>query len=196
MHKPQNEAYESQLHLDAMLYVLEDPALDRDAFEAQLEDNCQLAEILSNAVAMQQLSRSVSWVDRPTLPALRPSSASISDRVLRMIATFSALAAAVLIAVFIGSTAFQNRNPGSTEFGSNVVLAWGDMQSEHLALQLGRDLTEFDLEGNLSVASLTMPNSGGTNSSVEGDVPEWLVLATSDSLELGFDLREGKGLLQ
>ncbi len=46
-----NPKNHSELYLNAILYVLEDPLLDRNAFEAMLaKDNGQLAELLSSAV--------------------------------------------------------------------------------------------------------------------------------------------------
>ena len=44
------DAIESQMHLEAMLYLLDDSALDRDAFEARLSNDFQLGEILAKAV--------------------------------------------------------------------------------------------------------------------------------------------------
>lgn len=46
-----NPKNHSELYLNAILYVLEDPSLDRNAFEEMLaKDNGQLAELLSSAV--------------------------------------------------------------------------------------------------------------------------------------------------
>jgi hypothetical protein len=56
VNQPQEE---SKLHLEAMLYVLEDPALDRVAFEARLSEDVRLGEILADAVELFQSMRSV-----------------------------------------------------------------------------------------------------------------------------------------
>ncbi len=198
MANKKTEIDESQLHLDAMLYVLEDPTLDRRAFEARLEDNSQLAEILADAVAFCLLTSNVTWDQHSTLlqPAIAPT-ALITYPVLgwRWVGTLSTLAASFLIVVFLCWQAFQHKNPGSPEFAytnaetvslNNVVLAWGDMQSEHSPFQSGRELVDFESESSLAIL----------DSVGERDVPEWLVLATSDTLNHGLELSDGEGLLQ
>lgn len=196
---PKRETNESQMHLDAMLYVLEDPALDREAYEASLEDNSQLAEILADAVAVCQLTQSVTSWEKYSIPSAVWATPTASNthpvRGWRFVGSIWALAASILIAGFLVWQVFNHKYSGSSEIANlnaeslsldNLVLAWGDMQSDRPSFQQGREQVEIESE-----SSLVMTDPVG-----ERDVPEWIVLATSDMLDGGLETRDGKGLLQ
>jgi hypothetical protein len=197
MSNPKNTFDESQWHLDAMLYVLNDPALDRAEFEKRLEGDDRLAEILVESVAFYQATQNIEFGQPspriPTVSQLTMESDRSVNRVWKF-ATATALAASLLIAAFLSWKAIFPRNIGSYDLAQasseaslrNVVLAWGDMQSDLPTLIQSRESTEFESES--SIASL--------DASGEGDVPDWLVLATTDSLDGGIEVRDGKGLLQ
>jgi len=207
MLNPKYEVDESQLHLEAMLYVLEDPALDREAFEARLEDNSQLAEILAEAVAIYHVTRNVLSREPHLTPtvalSLARSATLLSPRLLttspnrggRLVATFATLAASLLVAAILAMQSFQHGNSDAIKLAyanadaaslTKVVLAWGDMQSDLPAFQQVRELLEVESEYNWA-----MVDPMG-----ESDVPDWLVLATSDNPDSGLELRDGRGLLQ
>ncbi|MDZ4851970.1 MAG: hypothetical protein SGI77_22005 [Pirellulaceae bacterium] len=56
---------ESEMHLEAMLYLLDDPALDRTAFEARLADDVQLCAILADAVEMHSALKALAFASIP-----------------------------------------------------------------------------------------------------------------------------------
>ena len=207
MQNTKSQFDESQLHLDAMLYVLDDPTLDRAAFEARLEGDCRLAEILAEAVAMFELTREISWRENSSsAPSTTdPHNASLPESSLpesslpessryessrydwRSVAAFFVLAASFLISV-VGWNTFKREPPGvaSLDDLDNVVLAWGELQSELADYQPIRNAGEYDPETTLAFLDAVD----------EDGVPEWLVLATSDRLDGGLDSKERRGLLQ
>ena len=189
MLSPIDEHAESKMHLDAMLYILEDPSLDRKSFEEQLAENCELAEILAEAVATYHAARCVSmrkeFSGECTESNTTTTQPHFDNRSNRLVSMLSTLAASLALVSYLGFQAFQSRDADVLSL-NNVVLAWSEMQSEPPRLQQSRELVEFDSEGTLAVAD--------TMSDV--DVPDWMVLATADSFESEFNFLESRGLLQ
>ena len=105
----------------------------------------------------------------------------------RSVAAFFVLAASFLISV-VGWNTFKREPPGvaSLDDLDNVVLAWGELQSELADYQPIRNAGEYDPETTLAFLDAVD----------EDGVPEWLVLATSDRLDGGLDSKERRGLLQ
>ncbi len=189
---------DSQSHLEAMLYVLQDPALDRTAFEARLEEDCRLGEILAEAVALFEMTQKMdSWQpgsaaspnatfqSSDPAPSLVPAEPPASTRSgWRWVASLCAIAATLLV-VLARWDGFPSRDADAAST-QDVVLAWGAMQTDRIHIAMDRESVEWESEWNL--ASL--------DSVEEPDVPEWIVLATSDRLDRGLDARDGKGMLQ
>ena len=61
MENVETKFIESQLHLEAMLYLLDDAALDREAFEARLANDPRLGEILAQSVTVFQSLESINF---------------------------------------------------------------------------------------------------------------------------------------
>lgn len=183
----QSKPDESQLHLEALLYLLGDPVLDRQAFEERLADDSRLGEILSEAVSVYQWTQGVStWrmlpASGPTLSA-QPTMA-LPRGVWR---TYATLAASLLIIGLLGWQTIPWMRSTSTEIAllNSVVWAWGELQTEESDSQFVRDSSGSDVETAIASQDLTL----------ESDVPEWLVLATADRLD-GHELSDGKALIQ
>jgi len=194
---------ESELHLEAMLYVLEDPSLDREAFEARLADDARLAEILTEAVEMLHSIRprngdSIMPVSFD-IPSIRtfadsPSRSEISGSMPSSWLGLASLAASILLVGFLGWKSFQAMSPsierdtdgssvngsvsktaGDTESFKNVVWAWGEVGTGHHDESLTQFVSFVDNELALAACE----------SVCESDVPEWLVMATAAILEQG-----------
>lgn len=181
---------ESQLHLDAMLFLLDDPALDRKLFEDRLLDNPQLGEILADAVGVLHELRSFEF-ERATVPAVQEARpASHNQSVIRQMLFVPAVAAAVLIACYVGWQSIEiaktNQSSSPLVTGVNgVVLAWGELQSENDLFDSAHENFESDFVAPVSV----------TDSFAESDVPDWLVLAATNTSD-GHDIEEDKVFLQ
>ncbi len=192
MKKKAPDSNESQMHLEAMLYLLEDPALDRIAFEARLVEDARLNEVLANAVDTFLRLQSAEFESFPVGIVdvdRRVSSDSGAHRWL----FFPALAASLFLACFVCWQAFvwmqaissNNASLASSMSVNSVVLAWGDLQTDRDDSGLVQEASSSDLNASLSFA----------DSFVEADVPDWLVLAaveTTDNNNSG----DGKVFLQ
>jgi len=204
------DAIESQMHLEAMLYLLDDSALDRDAFEARLSNDFQLGEILAKAVGTfhnlrsSDLERLAVWptsmsyrgfdfqnprrergiADGPSPPAAAPIKNSFRTGLF-----VPTVAASLFFACFLGWQAFLMTQTGkiNSQLSSlnNVVLAWGDLQSEREDLSLTQESSDSEFAPALSLA----------DSFVESEVPDWLVLAATKALDEN-DSGDGKVFFQ
>ena len=177
-------------NLEAMLYLLEDPALDRDAFEARLADDARLGEILAQAVTTFQSLWSARFeseqVAQFSPQSSLPQIVSSQSRIVAQWQFVSVLAASLLLAGFVGWQMLFSMRSGSTENGSNhVVLAWGDIQSAALDMQGDHDVSDIELENTFAMTDLHG----------EIDVPEWLVMAATDTVE-GYDSDNGRAIVQ
>lgn len=180
----ETESNESQMHLDAMLYLLSDPALDRDAFESRLANDTQLAEILAEAVSVFHSLRTFEFEAEKQVTA-RTAHASMSS--YRKWQSIAVIAASLLFAGFIGWQTIQSIHTHSNEIAlNNVVWAWGELQTDYSDSQLSRDVGDSDFENTFAILEPTS----------ESDVPEWLVLATAANVEGGDEPVEGKAFIQ
>ncbi len=184
MQNLETESNESQMHLDAMLYLLDDPALNRDAFEARLANDTQLAEILAEAVSVFQSLQTVEFELENQVMA-RTACASVYS--YRKWQSMPVIAASLLIIGFIGWQSIQSIRSHSKEVALNsVVWAWGELQTDNSDSQLSRDFGDSDFENNLAMLEPTG----------DSDIPEWLVLATAANVEGIVDLEDGKAFIQ
>jgi len=200
---------ESELHLESLLYLLNDPALDREAFEARLAVDAQLGEILAETVLTYQSLQSIdshamvclaskagtdSMVKVTTTNSVRPISVEIGHARLRLI--LGTLAASLLIVGFLGWQAVYSPALRSVEIARASKM---DSQSPNGSAALNSEAGTFsnvawawgDLRtddrndhqlrhaGFTDIESLLAMNEPFSDS----DVPEWLVLATATVLE-------------
>ncbi len=180
----ETESNESQMHLDAMLYLLDDPALNRVAFEARLANDSQLAEILSEAVSVFQSMQTVAFESEKQVMA-RTVQASVYSYIKWQ--SIPAIAASLLIIVFLGWQTIHSMRSQSKEIALNsVVWAWGELQTDNADSQPSRDVSESDFENTFAMLEPTS----------DIDVPEWLVLATAANVEGIVDLEDGKAFIQ
>ena len=189
MNKIAPDSDESQMHLEAMLYLLDDPTLDRNAFEARLLNDPQLSEILADSVdafhglrSSRFASTSVSVIQVPRRPSI--------ELIRRQRLFFPALAASLLLACFVGWRAIDliqtaNSNSASSVSLGSVVLAWGDLQLESEDAVSIQETIDGDLASS--------PND--SDSLAETEVPDWLVLAAADISD-SKDSGDGKVFLQ
>jgi hypothetical protein len=212
---------ESQRHFEAMLYVLEDPSLDRAAFEARLLDDDRLCEILAEAVELYQLARRSN--DDAFVPVYLDTASmrTYTDRPTRSIGYevtssswlgLAVLAGSILMVGYLGWKSFEvfsptsnsvdseiamvnqrpPRTPASADSFNKVVWAWGEVGTGHHEELLTQCIGQFDSEVALASSDLVG----------ESDVPEWLVMATKaipqeeDEIDSPFEDIDSRTLLQ
>lgn len=189
MNNTDPDSDESQMRLEAMLYLLDDPAIDRNAFEARLLSDPKLSEILSDSVEVFHGLRSSNFASASETVMQEPRRPSIeSIRHQRLF--FLALAASLLLACFVGWRAIgliqtANSNSASSVSLGSVVLAWGDLQLESDDAVSIQEAIDGDLASS----------SNATDSLAETEVPDWLVLAATDISD-SKDSGDGKVFLQ
>jgi hypothetical protein len=177
MNAKEPDSSESQMHLESMLYLLDDPALDRGAFEARLIDDAQLSEILASAVVSFHVLKSCepeqhavrpAPVSRPAMPILRS---------IRYGLFVPAVAASLCIGCFLGWQIFESFQTGKTHSQlsaslNSVVLAWGDLQADSNDSNV-QETSDREFTSALS----------GTDLLMESEVPDWLVLAATETID-------------
>ena len=192
MENVETKFIESQLHLEAMLYLLDDAALDREAFEARLANDPRLGEILAQSVTVFQSLESINFDSQTIVRATH-----VSRRAYRSWMSLATIAASLLLVSFLGWQTLHSIRSGSTEIAAsstengfliNVVWAWGELKADDPDAQLLRDVGDGDGEFENTLAML--------DPFTEREVPEWLVLATTDVLEDGRDLKDAKAFIQ
>ena len=190
MENVETKFIESQLHLEAMLYLLDDAALDREAFEARLANDPRLGEILAQSVTVFQSLESINFDSQTIVRATH-----VSRRAYRSWMSLATIAASLLLVSFLGRQTLHSIRSGSTEIAAsstengsliNVVWAWGELKADDPDAQLLRDVGDGEFENTLAML----------DPFTEREVPDWLVLATTDVLEDGMDLKDAKAFIQ
>jgi len=202
----ENTSDNSNLHLEAMLYLLEDPSLDRDAFEVRLENDSQLAEILSESVTtFQSLESLKSFTQHPVqhIPAPCNHRTNHHNRHPSW-SLATSIAASIGFVGFLSWMIFKTNRIQPIELASlpqnsvalrNVVSAWSDLQldSESTLGTNGDPLNDSLNDPTYSEEELALVTQEPFS---QKDVPEWLVMATAASLENSIDANDSKVLLQ
>ncbi|MEQ1824901.1 MAG: hypothetical protein ABL921_03115 [Pirellula sp.] len=153
--------------LDVMLYVLNDPALDRDSFELKLADNPELCEQVAQGVALLAGVRAHTAISHPTISSVVPRPLHPVD--WRWIAS---LAASLTIVVGWSWISWTNRSQQVSY--TSMVDAWSYFHRES---QEPTDLiSETSFQG-VELAYAEIPTSSDGNEQ-EDDFPEWLIAAT------------------
>jgi anti-sigma-K factor RskA len=209
MNTPLNSGDDSQLHWETMRYLLEDPALDCNEFEARLANDHQLAEVLAESVATFQLlkslgseaAKSASIRANPVVTLDRALQASESSRPQgshRNWNLIACIAASISFIGFLSWMIFETNRIAPIEHElliqnpvaiKNIVSAWSELQLDD------ESNTNADLivDSSYSEEDLTLV---AHDTFSEKDVPEWLVMATVDSLENNIEANDTKVLLQ
>ncbi len=180
------------MQLEAMLYLLDDPALDRNAFEARLANNSQLAETLAESVCVFHSLQSVQFDSQSQSVGRLAHSSVYSHRRLQSILV---IAASLLLVGFLGWQTLVSIRSRQSEVASSstenvsltsVVWAWGELRADEPEAQPVRDTGDFEYDHSLAMLDPFMVR----------DVPEWLVMATTEILEGDNDQRDAKVLIQ
>jgi hypothetical protein len=201
-----NKQNSSELYLKAVLYLLEDPALDRNAFEELLAaDDGQLAELLSSAVYdLKLLKQSQSCFAglgdqvREPVQLTSQNNTYFSSRM----AWLSTIVASCVVVGFVGWQFVQNR---SVERVAQTSIRYPDFPSDDSLVPIDalniaerssmvQAWTEFRVVDDADAASSNGLISDPDcilclhrDAPTELDVPEWLVQAASalglDSIE-------------
>jgi len=158
-----------------MLYLLDDPSLDRSAFELQLVDDSELGEIVAESVSRLQAMRAMKPADWPRisppeksmLPVRLPTSANTTRLDWRLCL---ALAATLLLAPWVNWSAL--RVP--LEKAPQIAMVWSDLRAEEAShMQRQPPFTE-DAEVDL----------GSTRDAFEeSELPDWMVLVASVGID-------------
>jgi hypothetical protein len=151
----------AEIPLDAILYALNDPALDRLAFEQRLENEPELCEQIANAVGLIEEIRGVERSTWSTAANRLP--ARDSNRNMPSGYVFIAALAASIVVLLGLSWLGRSWETSHANSASSMVLAWTDLQSEIS--------DSFDPMSDLLRDVM--------DSDVETDLPEWLIMATS-----------------
>ena len=182
---------DSQMQLEAMLYLLDDPALDRNAFEARLVNDSQLAETLAETVRVFHSLQSVQFSHLQSVSRLGHSSVYSHRRWQSILV----IAASLLLVGFLGWQTLVSIRSRQSEVASSstenvslnsVVWAWGELRADEPEAQPVRDTGDFEYDHSLAMLDPFMVR----------DVPEWLVMATTDILEGDNDQKDAKVLIQ
>ena len=174
-----------QRDLEAMLYVLRDPAIDCDAFEDRMNDDPLLAEAVSNAVSLVFAIKNQSEVNAEcqsmTKPTLAKPTASVAmpkfsfDPAWMALATISAV-----ISLFLLNLDYSSKD-GSAEPMFEVATAWTDLQSTKIEQPSSDPKNEDSLASHSDFDDSLL---GLESKSLDNDLPDWILLAAiaSDSM--------------
>lgn len=176
---PSSNRLDSDLEMQAMLYALGDPSLDRDAFESLMESNVEAMEALSHAVWMIQGVKSSesthaasSIVDTTPPFVLRPSWNQFA-----WIASALAIAACLVVFFSLGAPLADSDTPSEW---SEIASAWSDVQTFDLRGSDPLSPREFATNtldsDDFTLASITYPDDELPDLD---DIPNWLITAAS-----------------
>lgn len=175
----------AQRNLEAMLYVLRDPAIDYKAFEDRMIDDPLLAEAVSHAVSLVFSIKNQSEVNVEcqslTKPTLATPTASIAMPKFSFNPAWMALATiSAVISLFLLNLDYSSKD-GLAEPMFEVATAWTDLQSTTTEQQ------PSELKNETSLASHSDWDDsllGSEPKSLDNDLPDWMLLAAiaSDSM--------------
>lgn len=154
--------------LEAMLYVLNDPFLDRDEYEQRLASDPLLGESVAEAVGLLQDIKAVSASHtKPVVTVAVPLSAQRAPVVFWQWSI--SIAASIAMIAYVGwqSFVFERNNHNQL---ANVVNAWSDLhQLDGLDNVEDAKLRSVGLESELMLEA---------DEVLDEDVPDWLISAT------------------
>lgn len=154
--------------LEAMLYVLNDPFLDRDEYEQRLASDPLLGESVAEAVGLLQDIKAVSASHtKPVVTVTVPLSAQRAPVAFWQWSI--SIAASIAMIAYVGwqSFVFERNNHNQL---ANVVNAWSDLhQLDGLDNVEDAKLRSVGLESELMLEA---------DEVLDEDVPDWLISAT------------------
>lgn len=177
---------DSDMGLEAMLYVLCDVSIDRDAFEAKLENDPALAEAVAEAVAIVQGLKQAAVSSNTSIVATPRFEDSIV-RSKQMPVLAKGLVAIVSIAAVFCVIFFRWQRDtiiASAESLPEIAAAWIDLNEANADLMDGstsRFESNGDAESDTDSAGLGAERN---QLAVADDMPDWMLLAVigTDSL--------------
>jgi hypothetical protein len=176
---PSSNRLNSDLEMQAMLYALGDPSLDREAFEFLMDSSSEAMEAVSRAVWMIQGVKSSQ--STPIAPLVVATTSVNVHRPTwnQVVWIASALAmAASLVAFFSLREPLSDSDSGSE--WSAIASAWSDVQTSDLKgfdPLAPRELATSTLDSeDFTLASTTYPDDELPDSD---DIPNWLITAAS-----------------
>jgi hypothetical protein len=185
MNQPIPDNNSDKRDLEAMLYVLRDPAIDCETFEARMIDEPLLAEAVSHAVSLVFAIKNQNEVnvERQSLtkPTLATPTASVAmpkfsfDPAWMALATISAL-----ISLFLLNLDYTSKD-SSLEPMVEVATAWTDLQSTKMEQPSSDTKNETSLTSHFDLDDSSL---GLETKSLDNDLPDWILLAAiaSDSM--------------
>ncbi len=154
--------------LEAMLYVLNDPALDRDEYEQRLANDPVLGESVAEAVGLLQDIKAVSGSH--TKPMVTTAISASAQRTPVAFWSWSiSIAASIALIACVGWRFFVFEQNAHNQL-ANVVNAWSDLQQLD-----GHDNAEDVKLRSVGLESELPP---GTEEFLNDDVPDWLISAS------------------
>ena len=177
---------DSDMGLEAMLYVLCDESIDRDAFEAKLENDPALAEAVAEAVAIAQGLKQVA-VSSSASMATKPRFEDSVVRPRQMPFLAKGLVAILSIAAAFCVIFFRWQRDtviASAESMPEIAAAWIDLSEANTDLMdpsISRFESDGDTESDTDSAGLGAEQK---QLAVADDMPDWMLLAVigTDSL--------------
>ncbi len=183
----------SQLDWDAYRYVLDDPSLDRAAFEARMLDDVELALAVAQAVAHVDQLRAASFSAAPVssvaTPAVASTRSSASGPAGWRLSSLAALAAGLLLAIGLLNFVLDQR-PGASAVAlsgtgqSQVVEHWLALQRAEL-VDVSTNLVDMSINFDVGPDDMIVPDSAdavATESSTDSD---WLMDAAREFYSQG-----------
>lgn len=160
----------SQHLLEAMLYVLNDPFLDRDEYEQRLASDPLLGESVAEAVGLLQDIKAVSVShNKPVVTVAVSSSASAQRTPVAFWQWSIAIAASIAMIAYVGWQFFVFERNNHNQLAS-VVNAWSDLhQLDGLDNFEDAKLRSVGFESELMLEAEEV---------LDEDVPDWLISAT------------------
>jgi len=165
--------------LEAMLYVLCDESIDRNAFEAKLENDPALAEAVAESVSIVQglkqaaMSSNASMATKPRFEDRVVRSRQISFLAKGLVAMVS-IAAAFCVIFFRWQ---RDTVIASAESIPEIAAAWIDLNETNTDLMDGSILRfESDSESDTESAGL---GAEYKQLAVADDMPDWMLLAVT-----------------
>jgi len=154
--------------LEAMLYVLNDPALDRDEYEQRLANDPVLGESVAEAAGLLQDIKSVSGSH--TKPMVTTAVSASAQRTPVAFWSWSISIAASIALIACVSWQFSVFEQNTHNQLANVVNAWSDLQQPD-----GHDPAE---DVKLRSVGLESELTSGSEEVPDEDVPDWLISAS------------------
>ena len=177
---------DSDKGLEAMLYVLCDVSIDRDAFEAKLENDPALAEAVAEAVAIVQGLKQAAAISNASMNT-QPSFKDSVVRPRQMPFLAKGLVAILSIAAAFCVIFFRWQRDtiiASAESLPEIAAAWIDLNEANTDLMdvsTSRFESDGDAQSDTDSAGLGAEHN---QLAVTDDLPDWMLLAVTgtDSL--------------